>query len=183
MQNASLLLNNSGYRRRWLFTKALEESVPLAAALELAQAAEEFLMGAAACITAEGLTEEDEATRTSDDREIAVAIGAVDTLSSVVSIDELVRYLEKAGETVVPQSGGKFLIDGCSSENAEGLRGRANRIRARQGLPRFELIPSDDTGPTGEREKSGPAQKLVAKRPPTARERADWARQVMALPT
>jgi hypothetical protein len=183
MQDTNLLLNNPGYRRRWLLTKALEENVPLSTALKLARAAEEFLMGAASRITAADLTEEGKATRTSDDREIAAAIGAVDALSSVVSIDELVSYLEKGGETVAPQSGGKFLVDGRSNENAEGLLARANRLRAKQGLPRFALIPSNDTGPTGEREKSGPPQKLVVKRPPSARERALWARQVVALPT
>jgi hypothetical protein len=182
MQNASLLLNNPGYRRRWLLTKALEESVPLATALELARAAEEFLMGAAS-IAAVSLIEEVEATRTSDDQEIAAAIDTFDMLSSVVSIDELVTYVEKDGETVVPQRGGNFLVNGRFDENAEELLTRANRIRARQGLPRFALISSNDTGPTGEREKSGPAQKLVVKRPLSARERDVWARRAVALPT
>jgi hypothetical protein len=184
MSDANILLNDPGYRRRWLLTKALEENVPLAKALQLAQAAEEFLMGTASRITTSDWVGQSEASRPSDEtREITPIPGAFDAFSSVVSIDELVRYLEQSGQVVVRETSGKFLVDGCGGENTEELLARANRIRAQEGLPCFALLSDVNTSKAGERGKSLLAGKAAPKRPPSSRERAEWARQVIGLST
>ena len=183
MNDTDVLLNDPGYRRRWLLAKALEENVSLAQALQLAQAAEEFLIGSASSITAADWMRQSEATPPSDENnEITTTPGAFDALSSVVSIDDVVRYLEQRGEIVVRETGGKFLVDGCFSENVEQLLGRANRIRTQQGLPRFALLSDVDIGKASERDRSASTEKAAPKRPPSARERAEWGRQVIALP-
>jgi hypothetical protein len=177
-----VLLNDIGYRRRWLLAKALEEHLTLAQALQLAQAAEEFLIGSASSIAASDWIRQSEVTPSSDeDNEIVTRPGAFDALSSVVSIDDVVRYLEQRGETVVRETRGKFLVDGCFSENVEQLLARANRIRTQQGLPHFALLSDVDIGNADERDPSDPAGKAAPKRPPSARERAEWGRQVIAL--
>jgi len=183
MNDTDVLLNDPGYRRRWLLAKALEENVSLAQALQLAQAAEEFLIGSASSITAADWMRQSEATPPSDENnEITTTPGAFDALSSVVSIDDVVRYLEQRGEIVVRETGGKFLVDGCFSENVEQLLGRANRIRTQQGLPRFALLSDVHIGKASERDRSASTEKAAPKRPPSARERAEWGRQVIALP-
>jgi hypothetical protein len=184
MNDTDVLLNDPGYRRRWLLAKALEENVSLAQALQLAQAAEEFLIGTASSITASDWIRQSEATAPSDEtNEITTTPGAFDALSSVVSIDDLVRYLEQRGEIVVRETSGKFLVDGCFSENAEELLARANRMRTQQGLPRFALLSGVEIGKASERDRPALTGKAAPKRPPSARERAEWGRQVIALPT
>jgi hypothetical protein len=183
MSETDVLLNDPGYRRRWLLTKALEENFSLAQALQLAQAAEEFLMGVAPHTTASDWMRQPEAMAAGEENdEIVTTAGAFDAFSSVVSIGDVVRYLEQRGETVLPETGGKFLVDGCFSENAEGLLARANRLRTRQGLPLFALLPGADITKAGERDKPAATEKVVVKRPPSAREREEWARQAIALP-
>jgi len=186
MSDAGLLLNDPGYRRRWLLSKALEGGAPLDKALELAQAAEEFLMGTASRTTAADWLSQLAATQPSDDhsgdrKEIVPGPGAFDGLSSIVTIDDVVRYLRDSGETVVLETGDKFLINGCSTENVDGLLERANRKRTREKLPRFALLPRPSTDKTVVRQKSASAEKATVKRPPSARERAEWARQAVAL--
>jgi hypothetical protein len=182
MKDTDVLLNDIGYRRRWLLAKALEGNVTLAQALQLAQAAEEFLIGPASSITASDWMCQSVVTPPSDENnEIATPPGAFDELSSVVSIDDVVRYLEQRGEIVVRETPGKFLVDGCFSENVEQLLARANRIRTQQVLPHFALLSDADIGKAGERDRSAPTGKAAPKRPPSARERAEWGRQVIAL--
>lgn len=183
MNDTDILLNDPGYRRRWLLSKALEGGVPLAKALQLAQAAEEFLMGTASRTTPSDWLKQLEGVRPIEERkELTSAPGTFDALSSVVSIDDVVRYLGESGETVVPETGDKFLINGSSSENVDELVTRANRIRTQQGLPRFALLSRASSDKTVERDKPAPAGKAASKRPPSARERAEWARQVLAFP-
>ena len=183
MNDTHVLLNDPSCRRHWLLTKALEENVPLAKALQLAQAAEEFLMGTASRTTASDWMRQSEAASPShENKEITTTPGAFDTLSSLVSIDDLVRYLGQSGENIVPETGGRFLVGGCFSENTEELLARANRVRTQQGLPRFVLLPSVNSDKAAKLDKSASEGKAALARPPSARERAEWARQVMALP-
>jgi hypothetical protein len=186
MSDMDALLNDSGYRRRWLLTKALEEGVPLADALRLAQAAEKFLTGLESEIALPDWVNRPEAARQRDQQqEITTtpnAIEASDALSSVVSIDEVVRYLGQSGEVVVPEAGDKFLVGGCFTESIEQLLIRANRIRTQQRLPPFACLPHVDSDNAVDRVKPGLTEKMALRRPPSARERAEWAQQVMALP-
>jgi hypothetical protein len=226
MDDTDLLLNDAGYRRRWLLSKALEGDIPLAKALQLAQAAEEFLMGIPSRAIASDWLSQLEVPRSSDRpnddlKEIATMLGALDGLSSVatipgaldalssvapkagaldgfssvatkpgaldglssvVTMDDVVRYIRNGGETVVLETGGKFLINGCSTENAEGLLARANRMRTRERLPRFELLPGPNTDKAVTRHKSATPGTAAVRRPPSARERAEWARQALVLP-
>src|SRR6185312_12460303 len=98
MNDTHVLLNDPSYRRHWLLTKALEENVPLAKALQLAQAAEEFLLGTASRTAASDWLHQSEAVPSHENKEITTTPGAFDTLSSLVSIEDLVRYLGQSGE-------------------------------------------------------------------------------------
>lgn len=183
MNDTNILLNGPGDRRRWLLTKALEENVPLAKALQLAQAAEEFLTGSASGITASDWESSLEVTPADGKHtEITVKPGGFDALSSIVSLDDLLRYLEQSGETVVPEAGGKFLVGGCFTESAEEVLARANRKRRQQGLPNFVLLADANAGKGTEREKPAVVAKAAPKRPPSAAERAEWARRALDLP-
>jgi hypothetical protein len=183
MNDTNILLNGPGDRRRWLLTKALEENIPLAKALQLAQAAEEFLTGSASGITASDWGSHLEVAPSGGEyKEITVRPGGFDALSSIVSLDDLLRYLRQSGENVVPETGGKFLVGGCFTESAEELLVRANRKRREQGLPNFVLLSDANAGKAAEREKSAVVAKPGPKRPPSAAERAEWARRALDLP-
>lgn len=181
MSDTNVLLHDPDYRRCWLLIKALEETVSLGQALQLAQAAEEFLTGTVPHVVALDWIHQSKAMSQGDvDNEITAAPGAFDALSSVASIDDIVRYLRQYGENV-PENDGKF--DDRISENAGELLARANRLRTQQGLPHFTLLPSVDIVKIDDRGKLAPAGKVASKRPPSARERAEWARQVVELPS
>jgi hypothetical protein len=183
MSDTDVLLKDPIYRRRWLLMKALEENVSLAQALQLAQAAEEFLIDTTSGITSSDWIHPSDAMPAHDlSNEITSATtDAFDAHSSVVSIDDVVRFLEQHGESV-PDTDGKFLTDGRLNDAAEQLLARANRVRMQQGLPRFALLPGAEIGAVGERDKSAPTGRVAPKRPLSARERAEWARQVIELP-
>lgn len=187
MNDNDVLLNDPGYRRGWLLSKALEGNIPLSKALQLAQAAEEFLTGTASRTTTSDWLSQLQVARPRDEGsdardEIAATSGAFDGLSSLVTLDDVVRYLRDNGETVVPETGDKFLVNGCSSENTGELLDRANRMRTREKLPRFALLPRLNTDKTVTRDKSPAVGKATVKRPPSARERAEWVRQALAFP-
>jgi DNA-binding CsgD family transcriptional regulator len=59
-----------------------------------------------------------------------------------VSIDEIVRYLRQQDDVVVPQEGGEFLVNARFRLPLEKLVTRANRMRARQGKPEFQMAQS-----------------------------------------
>jgi len=56
-----------------------------------------------------------------------------------VSVDEIVRYLRQQDDVVVPQENGEFLVNARFHMSLADLVGRANRIRERQGKPKFDL--------------------------------------------
>jgi hypothetical protein len=61
-----------------------------------------------------------------------------------VSSEEIVRYLRQQDDVVVPQENGEFLVNARFCMSLADLVGRANRIRERQGKPKFDL-PSGES--------------------------------------
>ena len=62
-------------------------------------------------------------------------------LSSWAGPDDVVRYLRRADDVVVATDDGAYMVNGRFRENLEELVKRANRIRARQRQPLFQLMP------------------------------------------
>jgi hypothetical protein len=177
-------------RRRWLLTKALE-AAPLGEALALAQAAEEFISGTAARtadrasseimrVPALGAWPKAEGTQPEllsalpvrsnqppgkNDQPLRVT-EVFAGLSSLVSVDDVIHYLQKDGE------------DFAEDASADELITRANLSRAEQGLPPFALIATPSTKTV----RQDKPEKRTVPRPLSARERAEWARSVVALP-
>jgi hypothetical protein len=183
------LMLNPASRRRWLLTKALEIA-PLGQALALAQAAEDFISGTAAR-TDDGTSPEVAtsaptfgagpeaqasplgllgAVPVSNDQPVKnhrplVTSEALAGLNSIASIDDVILYLRRGGEVF------------ADNESADELLVRANLKRSEQGLPPFALLP---TPPAKTVPRDRP-EKVVSPRPLSRRERADWARSVVAL--
>ena len=61
--------------------------------------------------------------------------------------EDIVRYLRQQDNVVVPQENGEFLVNGRFQMSAAELIARANRMRARQRQPEFELIGDKAVGP------------------------------------
>jgi hypothetical protein len=155
-------------RRRWLLVKALENT-PFAEALALAQAAEDFLAGRAQR-TAERAPEPARRTAATPKLPDEKRFGVLDGLSSLVSLDEVVRYLRQCDENIDVDTG-----------NAEELLARANLKRTDQGLPLFALLPGIPAQ-AKQQDKPERVKKVALPRPASARERAEWARHVISLP-
>jgi hypothetical protein len=170
-------------RRRWLLTKALEIA-PLTKALALAREAEDFLSGTAGGDTnrtffspARTLGAEPEAERAELESLSAstittappmVTTEALVGLSSLVSIDEVIVYLRQAGDNF------------AEDQSADELLALANLKRTEQRLPTFVLLPGV-TKTAAVRDKPARTEKVPPPRPPSARERAEWARRVIAV--
>jgi hypothetical protein len=150
-------------RRRWLFTTALENA-PLAEALSLAQAAEHFLSDESQ-ETAHRMPEQTPAAA------FELKPEALEGLCSLVPMDAVIQYLRQCDEDV-----------GSETDNTDELLARANRKRTSQGLLSFALLPVSPTQTTRSDKPPHQAKKAAPPRPPTARERAEWARRVVALP-
>jgi hypothetical protein len=169
------LMQDPADRRRWLLNKALE-TASLAEALALAQAAEDFISG----------TVQETVHHAPKDFEpkpgvagrmplqtvvtpevVSESAEVIEGLSSLASIEDVVRYLKQCGE------------DAAETDNADELLARANRKRMSQGLPSFALLPP---APAAQPAKPDREKKVAPPRPPTARERAEWARRAVTLP-
>jgi hypothetical protein len=186
------LMLDPASRRRWLLAQA-QEIAPLGEALALAQAAEEFISGTAASIgdrtSAEakgipnfGTGAGPEAEATQLELLNTLSIGSnqrpftndqpltttetLDGLNSLVSLDDLIRYLREGGEVF------------AEDESADTLLTRANLKRMEQRLPSFALLPTHSTKVT----RPDRAEKTAPPRPTLARARAEWAGSVFALP-
>jgi hypothetical protein len=184
------LMLNPASRRHWLLAKALE-AARLDEALALAQAAEDFISGTAARTddrtssavmgSAPTFGTEPEAQPSplgllnvlpvSNDQPVKndrplVTTEALAGLSSLASIEDVILYLRRGGEVF------------ADDESADELLARANGKRAEQGFPPFALLPTPPTKTTA-REKP---ERVALPRPPSRRERAEWARSVVALP-
>ena len=94
---------------------------------------------------------------------------AVNGLTSLVSLDDVIRYLRQCDEV--------FL----ETDDADELLARASHKRTSQGLPSSVLLPA---APTHAPRPAKPVRtkEVAPPRPPTARERAEWARRAVALP-
>jgi hypothetical protein len=55
------------------------------------------------------------------------------------SVEEIIRYLRQQDDVVVPQENGDFLVNGRFQMALGDLVARANRMRARQRKPEFEM--------------------------------------------
>jgi hypothetical protein len=183
------LMLDPASRRRWLLRKALE-TAPLGEALALAQAAEGFISGmvvrtsdrtssevmkAPAVGTGAGLEGEAiqlmslNAVTVSNDQppfkndQPLTTTEALEGLSSLVSLDDVIRYLQEGGDL-------------AGDESADNLLSRANLRRLEQRLPPFALLPT----PSIEAIRQDKPKKVLP-RPTSARARAEWARSVVAL--
>jgi len=168
-------------RRRWLLTKALEIA-PLTEALALARKAEDFLSGLSGgdanrtffpqAPTSGAEPEADRAEQKSlsaiNNAPPMVTTEALVGLSSLVSIDDVIVYLQQAGDVL------------AEDQSADELLARANLKRTEQRLPTFVLLPGVATRAAA-RDKPGKTEKVTPPRPPSARERAEWARRVIAV--
>jgi cytidylate kinase len=56
-----------------------------------------------------------------------------------VSVDDVVRYLRQQDDIVVRQDNGEFLVNARFPMTLADLVVRANRMRERQGKPKFDL--------------------------------------------
>jgi hypothetical protein len=63
-----------------------------------------------------------------------------DDLAVLASGDDIVRYLRQRDDVVI-RDGDTYLVNGRFRENLGQLAERANRMRSRQGLPPFLLLP------------------------------------------
>jgi hypothetical protein len=156
------LMLDPGSRRRWLLIQALEIA-PLGDALALAQAVEDFISRTAASTgdrtSAEakgtpnfgtGAGPEAEATQLALLNTLSVGSNQrpftndqpltttemLDGLNSLVSLDDIIRYLRERGEVF------------AEYESADALLTRANLKRMEQRLPSFALLPTPSTKAT-----------------------------------
>jgi hypothetical protein len=75
-------------------------------------------------------------------REIAVRRARMETeplseSTSVIPVQEVVRYLRQQDDIVVPQEDGHYLVNGRFRLRPDELVDRANRMRSRKGKPDF----------------------------------------------
>lgn len=68
------------------------------------------------------------------------ATSASDDLAVLASPDDIVRFLRQRDDVVV-RDGETYLVNGRFRESLGQLAERANRIRARERLPAFQLMP------------------------------------------
>jgi hypothetical protein len=71
-------------------------------------------------------------------------------VKSRASIGDVVRYLRRQDDVVVPQENSEFLVNGRFQMPLPDLVAHANQMRGRQGKPAFEL----------ENTTAGPAARL-----------------------
>ena len=158
-------LNEEILHRCWLLVKALE-SAPLDKALETARAADEFLRGGAQVVAAPvlptfpvmeapaadpspvldepeaALVHKAEPARAEAEASVADEVRArkpaIDPRRSAL-IEDVVRYLRRRDDTVVPKGADLFLVNGRFPMSSDELISRANRMRERDGKPTFQL--------------------------------------------
>jgi hypothetical protein len=188
--DAERLYENPDSRRAWLLSKALE-NLPLLEALDLAESAERFLLGDPSesrgttgifsrlgAANAVGLPATGETL-------VAVSNGigtdhgwqSADTMKLTVlaSIDDITRYLGQHGE-LITSTGNMFVVNGQSEVTRNELLDYANRLRVRQDLPTYALLPTPPVVATTNKAEPRPPK---PPQPPSRKEREQWARQVM----
>jgi hypothetical protein len=167
-------------RRVWLLSKALECRA-LSEALELAKVAERFICGDRS-LGADGNAEADA------NAESVTAVSRIGSLAVLASVEEVVRYL-KSGDAPFDETTSE---DGpLSAQSHEDLLALANQRRLCHHLPPFQLWSTAGPEIKGESQVSGdpavtpPLRRKAGNsgkvRAPSGRERAAWARRVVAL--
>ena len=58
-------------------------------------------------------------------------------ITSITSVQEVIRYLRQQDDVIVPQEDGEYLVNGRFRMRPDELVDRANRMRSRQGKPEF----------------------------------------------
>jgi hypothetical protein len=185
-------------RRAWLLLKALEH-LPLPEALELAEAADSFVSGdtsersGAAGLSSrlDGAKVVGQALPVTTAAAASEGVGvasdnfgikdhgsrSADTMNLTVlaSTDDITRYLGQHGD-LITSNGNSFVVNGQSEVTLDELLARANRVRVRQGLPTYALLPAALVVATTKRAEPRPSK---PHQPPSRKEREHWARQVM----
>jgi hypothetical protein len=176
MSSQSSLFDDLPRRRLWLLSKALE-AVPLKEALQLAQAAQDFLDGASPSDVDLAISPRDPGRLALPHYDTAIPLASADRLDDAGAVtviepallpsgaafaetsdtqeapraptglvvlagpDDVVRYLRRADDAIVPTQDGEYMVNGRFRESLEELVKRANRIRARHRQPLFQLMP------------------------------------------
>jgi hypothetical protein len=78
-----------------------------------------------------------------DDREIASQVAAENSLMVPATHEAIVRYLRQRDDVVVRDGANIFVINGRLRLNFGEMLSRANKMRERQGKPRFQLIAAN----------------------------------------
>jgi hypothetical protein len=167
-------VNEDVLHRCLLLAKALE-AAPLDRALEVARAADEFLRGGAQVVAARALptvpvmeattadpcptldepepplVHEAEPARAEAETLVAEEVRAAkpetDPRRSAL-IEDVVRYLRRRDDTVVPKGEDLFLVNARFPMSSDELISRANRMRERDGKSTFQLAPAGGSSPT-----------------------------------
>jgi hypothetical protein len=184
------LFENPDRRRAWLLSKALE-NLPLLEALKLAATAERFLSGdPSESRGTTGIFSRLDAANAvglpaTGETPVAVSNGigtdhgwrSADTMKLTVlaSIDDITRYLGQHGE-LITSKGSLFVVNGQSEVTRNELLDYANRVRVRQDLPTYALLPTPPVVATTNKAEPRPPK---PPQPPSRKEREHWARQVM----
>jgi len=168
-----------GRRRVWLLSKALECRA-LSEALELAKIAERFICGDGS-LGADGNAEADA------NAENVPAVSRIGSLAVLASVEEVVRYL-KSGDAPFDETASEGPL---SAQSHDDLLALANQRRLCHHLPPFQLWSTAGPEIKGESQVRGdsavtpPLQRKARNsgkvRAPSGRERAAWARRVVAL--
>jgi hypothetical protein len=87
--------------------------------------------------------------------EPVVSPSVANDLAVLALAGDIVRYLRQRDDVVI-RDGDTYLVNGRFRESLGQLADRANRIRSRQGLPPFLLLPTD----LGSADTSNAAKKL-----------------------
>jgi hypothetical protein len=183
-------------RRAWLLSKALEH-LPLPEALKLAEAADSFVSGdpsercgvtgmpsrldgatvGLAFPVATASDEDGAAFNNFDTKDHGWRSADTMNLTVLASTDDVTRYLGQHGDLVTPK-GDLFVVNGQSDVTPDELLARANRLRVRQGLPTYALLPAALVVATT---KKAERRSQKQDQPLSRKEREQWAQQVTAL--
>lgn len=181
--------------RGWLLAKAMEAVSSLHEAIELAREAEAFLSGSpysqgstigqvvgrGGAVGPTGVPSE-YAAMAAKGRQAPPAPDLTDSLMALVSLDDVVRYLQQR-HTVRPVEQDRYLIDDQVHETANQLVERANQVRRSEKLPCFVLMPTgagSEKGPASTRPVASsvvraiPATRVAAEKSKTSVVLAPW---------
>jgi len=132
--------------RGWLLAKAMEAVSSLHEAIELAREAEAFLFDSpdprrSTIDRAAGALVPTGAAEAAKGKQAPTAPDLMDSLTALVSLDDVVRYLQRK-HTVRSVEHDRYLVDDQVHETANQLVERANQMRRSEELPCFMLMPT-----------------------------------------